>query len=478
MNFFGRTLSDEEINQIHNDSLRILAEVGVKYYGEMTPKILNKYGIKVDCDEKIAKIPAEIINQTLEWAPKSFMLGARNPEYNFDLPSPTTRYCIDGTSAFALDFYSGERRYGTRKDIENALQVFQRMDMGIMAWAPTCASDTPAHVRALYEFFSMACYSSKHGQHELHRVEQVPYLVAGLKAILGSEDAIRSNNWYSLIYCPVAPLMHDGQMLDAYLMLGDYGLPVMVMPMPVTGTTGPASLFSNIALANAEALSSIVIFELAHPGRPLIYASATGTIDFRSGAYLAGVPEMGLQSAALTEMAKYYHLPCGSAGCTSDAKQPGPEAVIEKIITTLPSVLVGADIIVGLGEIESDQTLILEQIVVDNEIAHMCRRIAEGVDCQEEKQLYGDIAQVGVGGHFLGSKSTRIAARSSEFYTPRLIDRHAYEAWVELGRPSMYFKAREMVTEILAEPLVDPLPEDIMKQLDDILLNAEKEIRA
>ena len=404
------------------------------------------------------------------------MLGARNPAFNITLPIPFTRYGIDGTATFAQDFQTGERRYGTSKDIENAMRIFQHMDMGIMAWAPTCAEDIPANIRALFEFLSMARYCSKHGEHELHRIEQVPYLEEGLIAILGSEEALRSSNAYSLIYCPVAPLTHDGQMLDAYLELGEVGLPIMSMPMPVTGTTGPASLFSNIALANAEMLSSLVIFQLAHPGRPIIFASATGTVDFRNGAYLAGVPEMGLQSAAMIEMGKYYGFPTSGAGFTSDAMEAGPEAVIEKLITTLPAVLTGADILVGFGEIESDQLLILEQIVVDNEIAHICQRLAEGVDSSVEKEYFEDIVHVGPGGHFLGTKNTRKAARSTEFLLPSLVNHLSFESWVSLGKPSMYKKAREVVSEILAQPLADPLPEDICGELDRILRKAEREI--
>ena len=412
----------------------------------------------------------------LATTPKSFVLGARNPAYQLELPTPFSRYCIDGTAAFVVDFESGERRYGTTKDIEQSLRVFQQMDLGVMAWAPTCAEETPAGARALHEFFAMARYCSKHGQHELHRVEQVPYLVEGLAAIMGGEEALRQSNAYSLIYCPVAPLTHDGQMLDAYLELGAWNLPVVMMPMPVNGTTGPASLFSNLALANAEALSTIVIFQLAHPGRPLIYASATGIVDFRSGAYLAGVPEMGLQSAALVQMGKYYGLPTGAAGCTSDAKQPGPEAVIEKLITTLPAAMAGADIIVGYGEIESDQALYLEQIVVDNELAHLCQRLLEGVDSSAERDFYADIPAVGPGGHFLKQRNTRNAARSKEFYTPRLIDRSPYEAWLGLGQPSMYARAREEVRRILAEPLADPLPEEVEARLGEILERADREI--
>jgi trimethylamine--corrinoid protein Co-methyltransferase len=476
MRFTAQILTEDEQHRIHNMSLRILEEVGIRFHGERAPKILRENGLKIDPEEKIVRIPAEFVEQALKSAPKSFVLGARNPAYNFPLPATYTRYGIDGTAAFTIDFQTGERRYGTSKDIENAMRVFQHMDMGVMIWAPTCAVDKPAKIRALAEFFSMAQYCSKHGEHELHRVEQVPYLEEGLVAIMGSEDALRKSNAYSLIYCPVAPLTHDGQMLDAYIELGEVGLPVMAMPMPVNGTTGPASLFSNIAMANAEFLSSLVIFQLAHPGRPVICSSSTAIVDFRSGAYLAGVPEMGLQTAALAVMGKYYGIPTSGAGLTADAKQAGPEAIIDKLMTTLPAILVGTDILIGFGVLDSDQLLVLEQIVMDNEIAHICQRLVEGVDCSPEKDLFEDIAKIGPGGHFLGTRNTRKAARSAEFYMPQLVDHHPYESWINLGKPSMAGKAREVVEGILNEPPADALPDDVSEKLDRILRRAEKEI--
>jgi trimethylamine--corrinoid protein Co-methyltransferase len=352
------------------------------------------------------------------------------------------------------------------------------MDLGVMAWAPTVASDTPAHARVLHEFFAITKYTSKHGQHEVHNRAQVPYLVEGLKAVAGGEAELRSNRSYSLIYCPVAPLVHDGGMLDAYLDLGDWDLPVMVLPMPIAGTTGPASLFSNMCLANAEALSSIVVFELAHPGRPVIYSSATGSVDFHSGAYLAGTPEMGLQSAALVTMGRFYNLPATSAGCSSDAKEAGPEAILDKMVTTVPPVCAGSDIIVGTGVVEGDQLLILEQLVVDNELGHLCERLYGGVDGGLSNELYDDIAKVGVGGHFLGSPNTRRAAHSDEFLRSRLVDRHPHEAWLSLGKPTMYSNARQEVQSILAAPLVDPLPQAVSQTLDEILALADRELAA
>ena len=55
-------------------------------------------------------------------------------------------------------------------------------------------------------------------------------------------------------------------MLDAYLELADYEVPVNIYPCPIVGLTSPASLFSTVCLINAEVLSGLVIFQLVKPG--------------------------------------------------------------------------------------------------------------------------------------------------------------------------------------------------------------------
>ena len=131
----------------------------------------------------------------------------------------------------------------------------------------------------------------------------------------------------------------------------------------------------------------------------------------------------------------------------------------------------------GFGCIESDQLLVLEQIVVDNEIAHLCERAFQGVDTSPEKVLTDDIIKVGPAGNFLAQKSTRNLARNGETYLSGLLDRNTLDQWLELGKPDMYSNARRKVEEILAAPLEDPLPEDILGKLDEILARADRELK-
>ena len=73
-------------------------------------------------------------------------------------------------------------------------------------------------------------------------------------------------------------------------------------------------------------------------------------------------------------------------------------------------------------------------------------------------------------------KSTLAACRSDEFYVPLLCDRHTFERWADLGKPNLYSRARERVEEILAAPQKNPLPDDVIGKLDEILRRADVEL--
>jgi len=189
--------------------------------------------------------------------------------------------------------------------------------------------------------------------------------------------------------------------------------------------------------------------------------------------------ELGFDGMAyfhMGEMSRFYGLPNTQAGCISDAKQPGAQAIMEKTLSTLPLVLSGVDVVSGTGEIDTSQLLVLEQIVVDHEIAQMCQRIREGIDVAEQKQLFEDVRSAGPGGHFLLQPGTLKYCRSEEFYQPELSDRNTYEDWEELERPDLYSQARKKVAEILSCPQKNPLDDDTIGKLEEIAKKADEDL--
>ena len=469
-------LSPEEKQVVHDDSVKILGEVGALFHSVRALDILAKNGAKVDKAGKIARIPEEMVGQALETAPRSFVLGSRVPENDFALPSTYSGYVLDNGGIFTRDFKTGERRNANFQDHVDFLRVFDEMKLASVVWG-TSVHEFPNHSAGIRTDLTSYIYSSLHIQDELGGPEEVPYIIEGLEAILGSADAVKERKIYSVVYCTLAPLVHEGHMCDAYLDLIQYHQPICLFPMPCSGSTGPASLYSNIAQGNAEALSSLVLFQMAEPGCPIIFGDASGSTDFASGNFLEGSPEMVLQSAARGEMARFYGLPNEQAGCLTEAKEHGAQAILEKVITTLPLAMGGADLIQGPGALETSNMMTLEQIVVDDEIACFCKRIRDGIDVSAAKDYYEDIKDVKPNGHFLMQSSTLSACRSSEFMVPALCDRNTFEQWVELGRPDLYDRARERVEEILAAPQKKPLPDDVIAKLEDIMRRADEELK-
>jgi trimethylamine--corrinoid protein Co-methyltransferase len=371
---------------------------------------------------------------------------------------------------YTWDSRRSERRYATLQDTEDAVRVFEQMEHASVIWPHSIADDTSG-ASSLRAVLSALANTSMHIQDELEDPAEVPFFIEALAAVLGGEGAVRERKLFSVVYCTLAPLVHEGRMCDAYLDAIEFEVPILIFPMPCAGSTGPGSLFSNIVLGNAEALSSLVLFQMARPGTPLIFGDASGSTEFATGGFLEGSPEMVLQTGARGEMARFYGLPDTQAGCLTDAKEPGPQAVMEKMLTTLPLVLAGVDMVQGPGALETSGVLCLEQIVVDDEIAGLCKRMRAGVDTSRDYSE--DIQSVGPGGHFLMQDTTLAACRSDEFYSPPLSDRNTYETWIELGRPSMYGKARERVEEILSAPPPSPLPDDTVGELEEILQRAQ-----
>ncbi len=476
MKMQAQVLSQEEKKLIHEQSMRILEEIGIKFPSERALAILEKGGAKIDRDKQIAYISRQMVDAALATAPKEITLAARDESYDFKMPSAFTGYHLDGCGMNVVDLETGARRESVLKDLADAARIFDEMDMGYVYWPPVSPLDVPAEARSIAATATGFLNTAKHIQDEMKTEKEIPYVMELIRAVLGREKSAARMDVYSVVYCTVSPLCHDEDMLNANIELCKYKVPIVALPMPAAVTTGPASLYSNVALSNAETLSALVMFELTEPGTPLIYASSLGIANPRNGLFLFGMPETIIQLAASVEMGKYYNLPTTIAGIATDAKRYGGQTMLEKMATDLPLVLTKPDTIVGFGMYECSTALSLSQIIIDNEVARYCRRIREGMNVSTETDFFEDIRSVGPGGHFLKQKSTRSAVRSSEFYTPDLLDKGPYDEWVSLGSRDMEDIARDKAREILAGEQRNPLPGDTEKVILEIVEEAKAKL--
>ena len=76
------------------------------------------------------------------------------------------------------------------------------------------------------------------------------------------------------------------------------------------------------------------------------------------------------------------------------------------------------------------------------------------------------LAEVGVGGHHLGRRSTRDVYRAGEIWQPRVLQRGPFEAFAE--RP-LVSEAAEQARELLDGHVVAPLPDDVVREIDAVI---------
>jgi trimethylamine--corrinoid protein Co-methyltransferase len=143
-------------------------------------------------------------------------------------------------------------------------------------------------------------------------------------------------------------------------------------------------------------------------------------------------------------------------------------------MTNLLPAVTGSNVIYGMGMLEMGMTMSYEQLLIDQEIVKMTRRILQGIPVNKETLALDVIKAVGPAGNYLAQKHTRTFMRK-ELSTTNLINRRMRENWENQGSKTMDQVANEQARDILENYEVTPLPPDVRKKIHDIVVEGEEE---
>jgi len=467
-------LSADERAQIHEHSLKLLATTGVRVLSERGRQILKNAGAEVNDGSYIVRFPRTLVEESLKLAPRKFRLGSRRPGWDLEMNIGKCYLVADGGAVSVFDRKTGNLRPGTFDDWLTATHLIDAMDEIGVYWnmiEDENAGDSPGDYVSYWRHLLKNC--SKHIQDSTDTIEQSKLLLEILQIAFGSSETIRQLHPFSHLLCPMSPLVIDQTYTDAYLEMVGFDIPVAIMPMPLMGATGPASLVSTLMLANSEVLAMLSLVQAAAPGTPVIYAPIPQTVEPRTWRYTGGAVENAIFGAAVTEMGRYYGLPVeGSAGGT-DQYAPGAQAGYERAINwTLPT-LAGPDMLIGPGLFGGSTILCIEQMVIDVEIFRRCIRLQDGIDAGSEKWLEDSIGDAGHGGIFLNQRSTLKAIREGGWYLGKIGFHNTYEKWKSAGMPDAIDEIQQTLNGILK----DYQPLQLDAQADRELECLERKVR-
>jgi len=248
-----------------------------------------------------------------------------------------------------------------------------------------------------------------------------------------------------------SPLVWDETMLGAMRAFCKRNQPVLCSPFVLGGANTPASVAPSVAQLNAEALSALAYTQVIRKGAPAIYGHYLATVSMKSGAPMAGTPEISLMNFMIGQMARYYGVPWRTSNTLGGAKTFDAQAGYESA-TTLSAVMhAGANYIWhSAGWNEAGMHCSTAKFIVDAEQCAMAYRMAEGPRWDDFDTAIAAVSDVGPGGHYLGHPHT-LENFERGFFMPELFDNNSIEQWQADGSVEITERALKHARKLLKE---------------------------
>lgn len=468
--------TEDELTELHEATLDVLQDGGLMVLNDEAQEIFHSHGCKVDKKTNIVKIPPYLVEEAIRSAPSKVLLAGRNPKNDVVLGGTRVTFTNFAIAPNIIDLETGKVRKPTSKDMAESTILCDAADgVDVFSGPAVAPMDIPSQIEDLVAAETCFANTSKHFFHiEILSTQSAKRLFEMGTAIAGSTDELRRRPLCSVDVCPVSPMQLSTEVCEVIIEAARFGIPYGIGPEALAGTTGPITLAGTIIVNNAEELGSIVLGQLTRKGTPVIYGSFAGIFDLKVVNAPLGAPEVGLISAAAAKLAQYYKLPSFGLGMYGkDSKLPDAQAAHEGTMTTLLPALAGLNMIYGMGILESALTWSHEQLMIDNDIVRMIKRVIQGIDVTDETMAVDIIKEAHKIKNFLRENHTLQHMREQS--RPTLIDRQTRGAWQAKGGKDLTQVAREEARRIIKTHQPEPLSDDVKKTLREIVEAARKE---
>jgi len=466
-----KPLSETDIGQIHDTSMRVFEEVGFQVNSD---KVLAFFrdAAGAEVSGRIVRLPRRTVTELIDRAPSEVTLYGLRPENNLTLGGARVYAGTGGTALHVIDMTSGEKRQATLHDLKQIAKLVDSLENIHFFLLPTYPNDVPVEAVDVNRFFAGLNNTSKHIMGGVYTPEGIKDIIRMAEIIAGSAEKLRQEPFISIIICAISPQIVDRDYGDMIVVIAQAGIPIAVPAEPLCGATAPVTLAGNLVIQNVDSLIGVCLTQLVNPGTPVIYGSVASCIDLRDMKYITGAIEMGLMNSATAQLAQFYQLPYYATAGMSDAKVIDAQCGYESALTSLLCALSGANFIHdAAGLLDFALSVSYEKYVMDNEIIGMVMRAVEGIRVDEETLAFDLIKQVGPAGNFVAARHTR-KHMHAEQYQPTLSEREHFEVWQAQGKKDASARAEERVKEILSAPgyrLPDEVRQRILENMPGII---------
>lgn len=405
---------DSQLNRIHETSMRILNEIGIRLNHPDVIALVRKHGVRVEDD--IAFFSDSQIERWIGKAPAEFTIHAVNPDHDMKIGGDHIEYSSGYGTTFVVQA-DGSRRPAILDDyITFARLVHQAPCFKLNGGILVQPSDILAELGNVLMLYTALTTSDKcvmgipgHAEDMARQIELAAIAAGGM-------ETFRSRPRLLTMISTISPLQIDRTALDAMMVCAEHNQPMIISPAPAAGITGPVTMAGNIALASAEALAAVSISQMLREGTPVIYGLQAYAGDLQSGQISIGSPGYAVQAGYCARLARMYGLPSRTGGTNTDAKSVGMQSGCEAMMSMLTSCQSGVNLIVhSAGILDSYGAISYEKFIADLEIIDRIESYLKGIRTETEDLAFDVIQEVGIGGQFLSTLHTAKRCRTESW---------------------------------------------------------------
>lgn len=454
-----KVITKEDMDWIHEATLKILQETGVVYHSEEALEIFKKHGAKVV--GKAVYFPKNMVLQALESAPQTFKWRARNDSQSVNVGDQNEKLLLqpNGGPVFIQDLDS-RRRKGTLMDFANVIKICHASDIvKLIGSFPVDPSDLRPDEKHLYMMYEILRNTDKPVIAFQSSTTRVKQLLAMVEIAMGQNGLLDKFHCVGAGVDPLSPLAYDSAACETIIQFAKRNQIIWFTSAIMAGFSGPISLIGTVTQQNAEILAGIILTQLIHPGNPVIYSNASSVANMKNGNFLTGSPEMMLIQLAGMQMGlDYYHLPTRSMCGMTDSKTIDCQAGFETMQNLMVGILGGAHMVFEcLGVLDAIMTTSYEKLIIDLEMIQRVLRIRDGLTTSDKENTLKVIQEIGHDGAYISHPDTLEHFR--ERWLPSLSDWSTYEDWQKAGSEDIAVRANKQYKEILEQApqsLIEP----------------------
>ena len=471
-------LLEAQLDEIMDEALAVLEEVGVAVSEPETLAMLDGAGASVDGpgdgapDEgashagRRVRLPSNLVERCVDQAPSSITLYDIAGEEAMVLSGRRVHFNPGSTALNVYDPAMDDIRRAEAVDCIRFAKVVDELPALAAQSTAITPDDVPREAADVYRLAAVLLHSSKPVVTGTFGGGGFEPMREMLVAVRGSEEALREKPLAIFDCCPAAPLRWTDHWCRDLAACARAGIPAELISMPQPGLGAPITLHGSLVQHTAESLSGLVIAQLARSGAPVIWGGSPTTMNLRSVAPLLGAPETWLM-ASYVQIGRRLGLPTHVYLGLSDAKRIDAQAGFEWGTGLTWAALLGVNNVSGPGMLDCESAQSIEGIVISAELCGAAMRVADGISEGPGREAVIDsIREVVREGMPDPAETMRVLREGREYFEPgRVIDRLTLEGRRRAGMESMVLRAVQEVDRLLSAWSPPPLEAEARREI-------------